>query len=78
MKMNKCQQKFEKWAKNHDYRLQTLGISGAYRYKDTFNAWIAWCAAWEAAQKCEWGDIRTVRIDEDSVITDPRIKNVDK
>lgn len=76
----KCQQEFEKWARNAGayQNLNLYSEDGIYGEPRTIDACNAWCAAWEAAQRREYGDIRTVRIKEDGTIINPRIKNDDK
>jgi hypothetical protein len=75
----KCRQEFEKWAKktgyNIDYNQGELKEHYPYMGTPTTRAYNAWCAAWEAAQKCEHGDIRTVQIKQDGSIIDPRKKD---
>lgn len=66
--MNKCQQEFERWVAEHENTIDS------FNYPDEALE-VAFYAGWEAAQKCEWGDIRTVRMKADGVIIDPRKKN---
>lgn len=51
MTKTKCQQEFEKWAKQHALHLELISDEGSYWKDNTALVYGAWCAAWDAALK---------------------------